>query len=294
MRVVTVISVLSAMSALPYAAHAQADSAARSWNEPVQPFRIVGNVYYIGASDVTSYLIVTSAGLIVIDGGFVETAPQILTNIRTLGFDPKRIRLLLNSHAHYDHAGGLARLKEVTGAHLVAGLGDSALLAAGGRGDFAFGDRFLFPPVTVDRTVTSGDTVRLGDTYLVAVATPGHTKGCTTWVMPVNEDGHWLQAVFICSLTVGDYTLRGNPAYPRIADDFRSSIARLRMLRCDVFLAPHGSIFDLNGKMARRSDAETSPFIDPNGCRQYLDDAARNLEQRLKSEEASAGTSRPS
>ena len=282
-RIVTALSFLCVVPALPGAANAQADSAARSWNEPVPPFRIIGNLYYIGAADITSYLIVTSDGLIVIDGGLVETAPQILANIRTLGFDPQDIRILLNSHAHYDHAGGLAQLKRLTGAQLVAGLGDSALLAAGGHGDFAFGDRFPFPPVTVDRTVTDGDTVRLGDTYLVAVATPGHTKGCTTWTMPVTQDGHGYQAVFICSLTIGEYALRGNPAYPTIAADFRASIARLRLVRCDVFLAPHGSIFDLQSKMARRAGAGTSPFIDPDGCRRYIDGAARDLDEKLQS-----------
>jgi len=159
---------------------AQADAVSRSQNQPIPPFRVLGNVYYVGASDVTSFLIATSAGLIVLDGGFVQTAPQILRNLRALGFDQRDVRILLNSHAHFDHAGGLAALKAATGAELYAGRGDSMLLARGGKGDFFFGDRLPYPPVTVDHAVQDGDRVILGKDTLVALATPGHTRGCTT------------------------------------------------------------------------------------------------------------------
>jgi hypothetical protein len=148
---------------------------------------MVGNVYYIGASEIASFLIATSGGLIVLDGGFAETAPLILANIRSLGFDPHDVRILLNSHAHYDHAGGLAELKKATGAQLYAGRGDSALLARGGRGDFFFGERLPFPPVVVDHAVADGDRVVLGEDTLVAIATPGHTRGCTTWSTTVRD-----------------------------------------------------------------------------------------------------------
>ena len=149
-----------------------------------RPFHLIGDIYYVGSSDVTSFLIVTPAGDILLDGGFVETAPRIEANIRALGFKLSDVKILLNSHAHYDHAGGLAELKRATGARFVAMQGDAALLARGGRGDFFFGDRDTFPPVEPDRVIHDGDTVMLGGVTLTAHLTAGHTRGCTTWTMP--------------------------------------------------------------------------------------------------------------
>jgi metallo-beta-lactamase class B len=253
----------------------QSDSAARAWNQPVRPFRIIDSIYYVGASDVTSYLIVTSGGLILLDGGLPETAPQILANVRTLGYDPARIRILLNSHAHFDHAGGLAELKRVTGARVMAGRGDSALLARGGRGDPAWADRFSYAPIAVDRAVADGDRVELGGTTITALATPGHTRGCTTWSTEVTVGGRPLSVVFNCSLSIPGYSFGPDAPYPGIAQDYEASIAKLRTVRCEVFLAPHGSQFDMTAKMARAGGPDSaSPFIDPQGCRRYLDGAA--------------------
>ena len=232
MRSALVIAILIGPVSPPL--HAQADSISRSWNRPVAPFRIIGNVYYIGAFEVSSFLIATSAGLVVLDGGFAETAPQILGNIRTLGFDPRDVRILLNSHAHYDHAGGLAALKEATAAVLYAGRGDSALLTRGGKEDFFFGDRFPFPPVIVDRAVADNDRIVLGEDTLVAVATPGHTRGCTTWSTTVRDRGSKYATLFSCSLSIPGYQLRDDPPYPGIVRDYQASIRRLRALPCDV------------------------------------------------------------
>src|SRR6185503_14158379 len=149
-------------------------------NDPVEPFRIVGNVHYVGASDVTSFLITTPQGHILIDGGFAETAPMIVANIRKLGFDPRDVRLILNSHAHLDHAGGIAELRRVTGAKFLASAPDAAQLARGGTDDPQFGNRFPFPPAPPDRLVRDGERVTLGGTTLTAHITPGHTRGCTT------------------------------------------------------------------------------------------------------------------
>src|SRR3954451_18478402 len=135
----------------PALLHAQADPTSRSWNQPVEPYRIVGNVYYVGASDVTSFLVTTPAGHILLDGGFVETAPRIEANIRKLGFKVEDVKILLSGHAHYDHAGGLAELKRATGAKFAASEPDAPLLARGGKGDFRFGDELTFPPVQADR-----------------------------------------------------------------------------------------------------------------------------------------------
>lgn len=258
------------------------DSTSHPRNEAVRPFRIIGNVYYVGASDIAIYLIVTTDGLILLDGGYADMPQQVLRNIRALGFDPRQVRILLNSHAHYDHAGGLAELKRVTGAPLYAGRGDSVLLAHGGHDDFAFGNRFLFPPVTVDHAVSDGDSIILGRSTIVAVATPGHTKGCTTWAMTVRDGDKTYHVLFICSLSIPGYDLRHLASYPTIGDDYRASIAKLRRLPCDIFLAPHASMFGLSEKMPRaRAATHPSPFSDPVGCRTYLDSAEADLNRRL-------------
>ncbi|HEY2805007.1 MAG TPA: subclass B3 metallo-beta-lactamase [Gemmatimonadales bacterium] len=269
--------ILSWLILLPVSVlQAQADSASRARNQPVRPFHIIDNVYYIGASDIAIFLIATPNGLIVTDGGYVETAPQILANIRTLGYRPEDVKLLLNSHAHFDHAGGLAELKRVTGARLVAGRGDSAELANGGRDDFWLKDGNPFPAVTVDRAVADGDTVRLGGTSIVAMATPGHTKGCTTWSMTVHDGRREYAALFICSLSV-----LGPLSDAGVIADYQSSIAKLRRARCDLFLAAHASIFGMDEKRARmEAGAGSAAFLDPAGCRGYIDGAEASLNRQ--------------
>src|SRR5438270_7067536 len=147
-------------------AHAQADPASRASNQPVEPYRIIGNIYSVGASDITSFLIVTPEGDILLDGGFVETAPMIEANVKKLGFRIEDVKILLNSHAHFDHAGGLAALKAASGAKLAASAKDAALLARGGKGDFRFGDELSYPPVQAERILQDGDRVTLGGTTL--------------------------------------------------------------------------------------------------------------------------------
>ena len=251
---------------------AQSDPQSRSWNQPVAPFRIAGNIYYVGATEITSFLIATPNGHIVVDGGFVETAPQILANIRTLGFRPEDVKVLLNSHAHLDHAGGLAALKKATGASLQIMEGDDVQIENGGRGDFAFGDRLTFPPVKVDKVLHDGDVVALGGTKLVARRTAGHTKGCTTWT--TNAEGH--PVVFVCSTTAPGYQLRGNAAYPNIVEDFRETFRTLATLPCDIFLAAHGSFFHLAQKM------KTKDFVDPQGYREFIERSRREFERQLE------------
>lgn len=257
-------------------AHAQATEDMRSRNQRVEPFRLIGNVYYVGASDIASYLIVTPAGDIVLDGGLVETAPQIEANIRALGFKLRDVKVLLNSHAHPDHAGGLAEMKRSTGAKLVSMNGDADELARGGRGDFFFGDTSSFPPVAPDRVIHDGDTVGLGGTTLTAHLTPGHTRGCTTWTMTAKEAGKEYQVVFVCSATVLDgYRLVARPgraaSYPGIAADYEKSFRVWKSLPCDVFLGSHGQFFNLAEKReALKSGAKENPFIDPAGYAEYV------------------------
>ncbi|MFL5578987.1 MAG: subclass B3 metallo-beta-lactamase [Gemmatimonadaceae bacterium] len=277
-----------ALLAVGGAAGAQSDSASRAWNQPVAPFRIVGNVWYVGAADIASYLITSPRGHVLIDGGFVETAPQILRNIRTLGFRPGDVRTLLTTHPHYDHAGGLARVKRETGARLLASAPDAPVLEQGGRNDFFFKDSvFHYPRVRVDGTVRDGDTLRVGTTLLTAHVTPGHTRGCTTWTARVDDAGTPRDVVVLCSASVPGYELVDPPAYPGIVEDYERTFRALRALPCDVPLAAHGAFFGLAAKRAR-AGTSPNPFVDPDGCRRMIDDAERSFRRRLEAQRARA------
>jgi metallo-beta-lactamase class B len=267
-------------SLAPSSAITQADPTSRSWNEPVEPFRIAGNLYYVGASDIAAYLIATPKGHILLDGGFVETAPLIRDSVKKLGFRIQDVKILLNTHAHYDHAGGLADLKALTGAKLHASEADAPALARGGKDDPLFGDQFLFPPVRPDRLIKDGDTVTLGGSTLTAHLTPGHTAGCTTWTMKVDD----LDAVFVCSTSVLPTSKLGaQPTYPGIAEDYARTFQTLRGLPCDLFLAAHGSFYNLKEKAERlKTQKDGNPFVDPAGYRSYLDRSEKAFRERLE------------
>ena len=271
---------------------AQSDDASRAMNAPVKPYRMIGNIYYVGASDVSSFLITTPNGHILLDSGFIETVPQIKQNLAQLGFRLEDIKILLNSHAHYDHAGGLAELKRLTGATLITSEGDVALLAAGGKNDPNFGDRFLFEPVKPDRTLRDGDKVELGGVTMVARLTPGHTKGCTSWTMKVKEGEKEYDVVFYGSTSAPGYKLVNNPSYPDIVADYEKSFRLLKSLRCDVFLASHGQFYDMLGKAKLlEQNPKTNPFIDPEGYRRYLDESEKSFRKLLASQSPSPSSS---
>jgi metallo-beta-lactamase class B len=179
------------------------------WNQPIKPVRIIGNIYYVGASEVSSFLIITPQGHILLDSGFAETVPLIVKGVKQLGFKMADIKVIINSHAHYDHAAGLAELKRLTGAELALSEQDAALVANGGKGDFQWGDTFTYEPVKADRILKDMDRVELGGITLTARLTPGHTKGCTTWAMKANEEGKDYDVVFVGSVTAPGYKTRG-------------------------------------------------------------------------------------
>ena len=280
------LTVVAAM-ALVTPVRAELSEEEKGWNEPVEPFRIAGNVYYVGAREVTSYLIATPAGHVLIDSGFAETAPQVLANLRTLGFDPKDVKWLLISHPHYDHVGGIADLRDATGAKIAISAADAEQAKNGGKGDFQWGDRFTYRAFTGDRLLQNGDAVALGGTTLVANVTPGHTRGCTSWSTEVSERGKPLRVVFVCSITSPGYRLAGNDAYPRIVDDYRDTFRRLAAMPADVFLAAHGSFFGLVEKRAALCrNPEVNPFIDPDGFRAHVERLRAGFEQRLAEQSA--------
>jgi metallo-beta-lactamase class B len=265
---------------------AQSDPTWRSWNQPVEPFHIVGNIYYVGASDIASYLITTPRGHILLDGGFVETAPMIRDNVRKLGFKVEDVKYLLNSHAHADHAAGLAQLKQWTGAQFVASRADGEQIARGGHDDPMWGDKMTFPPAKPDRVIADGEKVTLGDTQMIAHLTPGHTKGCTTWTTEATENGRQYHVLFLCSVSAPGYRLIGNTKYPNIVEDYRHTFAYLKTLPCDVFLGAHASMFDMAGKRERqKSDPSRNPFIDSREFGTFLERAERDFEAQLKKQQ---------
>jgi metallo-beta-lactamase class B len=267
-------------------AFAQKDETDRKWNTPIEPFKIVGNVYYVGAAEITSFLITTPAGHILLDGGYAETAPQIVENIKKLGFQVGDVKILLNSQSHYDHAGGFAELKKLTGAKMYASREDAAALENGGRGDFQFGDTLPYEPVRVDGFVKDGAQIKLGGVSIKALLTPGHTKGCTTWTLDVMENGRKYAVVFVGSTTIPGYNLVGNQKYPRIVEDYEKTFRLMKKLKPDVFLASHGSFFGLSEKIAaRRQGRSPNPFIDPDGYREFVAGTERQFRERLKSQQ---------
>lgn len=257
------------------AAHAGSDTASRrqAWNQPFAPFRLIGNIHYVGAG-VSSFLITTPQGAILLDGGLPETAPLIEKSIAELGFRVRDVKILLNSHAHFDHAGGLAALKKASRAELVASRGDAPALRAGNPDQ---------PAVAVDRVVNDGDSVELGGTVLTAHITPGHTPGCTTWTTTVNDGGKDYRVVFFCSTSVID-RLVGNSHYPGIVADYERSFQTLRALPADVFLGPHPEFFQMAAKRERMTGGGPNPFIDPGELARYIAQSEQKFRETLERE----------
>lgn len=263
-----------------------------SWNAPFKPFRLIGNIYYVGASGISSFLITTPEGHILLDTGFETTVPRIRDSVTQLGFKLTDIKIILNSHAHTDHAGGHALMQELTGARILMSEADAALLASGGRSDFMpyTKDLMAYPPAKAARILRDGDKVMLGGTTLTCHLTPGHTKGATTWTMDVTEDGKVQHVVFFSSTSIlSGVPLVNNTNYPGIADDLTASYKKLKALPCDVFLAPHTGFFDLEAKAPRLARGEKpNPFIDAAAFKTFIDQAERKFLVQLESERKNA------
>ncbi len=289
MKTITCL-LLAACIILPISSTAQRDEATRlAWNRQVKPFRIIGNIYYVGAAEVASYLITTPQGHILLDSGLPETVPRIEAGIKKLGFRLKDVKILINSHAHFDHAGGFARLKKITDAKLIVSEADASLINDGGKSDFAWGGKQLFDPAPVDRTVRDNEVIELGGVAMTAHLTPGHTKGCTTWTMNVSMGNRNLAVVFLGSTTVPGYKLVNNAKYPQIAQDYKHTFALLKTLQCDVFLAPHGSFFALDEKRLRQQHGDQpNPFIDPKGYKKFVESTETAFFSQLAKESAAS------
>jgi metallo-beta-lactamase class B len=243
------------------------------WTTNHVPFRVIGNVYYVGSKDLASYLITTPQGLILINSSLTSSVPLIRKNVEALGFHFKDVKILLISHGHWDHAAGSAEIKRLTGAKYMVMDADVPVVESGGKDDFQYGNsaESQFPATKVDRVLHDGDEVKLGGVVLVAHKTPGHTKGCTTWTMKLREDSKSYNVVIVGSPYVNTgYKLVGNAAYPTIAEDYEVTFRTLKSLPCDVFLGAHGSYFGMEAKFARLKPGGVNPFVDPEGYKSYV------------------------
>jgi metallo-beta-lactamase class B len=261
-----------------------------SWKPAIPPRHIIGNIYYVGMSGVSSWLITTPEGHILIDSAFEESVPQICRNIEQLGFHVSDIKWLLSSHAHADHTGGHALMKRLSGARIVASAADARVMASGGADDFSpFPKELLaYAPVKADRIVQDGDEVSLGGVTLTAHLTPGHTKGATTWTMPVQDGEQTYNVVFFSSVSLVPPTrLLNNPDYPSIAEDYAATFRMLKALPCDIFLAPHADQFGLAEKLQRLAQgASPNPFIDPDGWKKLIANTENIYLKQLEAEKA--------
>jgi metallo-beta-lactamase class B len=254
------------------------------WTTPHKPFRIIGNVYYVGSKDLASYLITTSQGDILINSSLTSSVPLIRKNVEALGFHFTDVKILLISHAHWDHAAGSAEIKRLTGAKYMVMDADVPVVESGGKIDFQYGAEAgsRFPATKVDRVLHDGDEVKLGGVVLVAHKTAGHTKGCTTWTMKVREDNRSYNVVIVGSPNVNTgYKLVGNAAYPEIAQDYESTFRTLQSLPCDVFLGAHGLYFGMEAKFARMKPGGVNPFVDPEGYKSYVAEREQTFRKEL-------------
>lgn len=253
-----------------------------AWTQPTKPFQILDNIYYVGTKGLASYLIVSDGKAILLDGTLAENAGPIEDNIRALGFRLQDVKIILNSHAHYDHAAGIAKLKQDSGAQVMAmGEDKSALEHGRQEGDTNYGGA-RFPAVKVDRALHDGDVVTVGNVRMTAVLTPGHTKGCTTWTTTATDNGVPRKVVFPCSITVAGNILVGNKSYPGIVGDFRDSFERLGSMEADVVLTAHPEFADVFARKARRDAGDKEAFVDKGLLHRIVGKARVAFDKELK------------
>lgn len=281
---------LSLALAIPAAAHQPGVQGGwpADWYRPAEPLTILPNVHFVGTEGLSAFLITSPAGHVLVDGGLPESAPLIAANIRKLGFKLEDVRYLLINHAHFDHAGGLAELKRLTGATLVASKRDAPDLQAGQA--LIRPEQPAVPPVKVDRIIKDGDTVTLGPITLTALLTPGHTPGATSWAMTTpGPDGKPLKVLFASSLTVAGLKLPKHPGYPTAAADFTKSFARLKRTSADVYLTFHPGRFEYAAKAARLKAGDKSAFVDPAELARRVADAEREFAAERAAQARPAG-----
>ena len=255
---------------IPVLPHPQYESMLKEWNQPFKPFHIIGNIYYVGTNNLASYIIKTKPGLILLDTAMQESAPIVRANIETLGFKLKDIKIMISSHAHFDHVAGHADMKAATGAKVYATKADAEIMESGGKKGFHPLEPY-YKPIKVDKILKDGEAVRLGGVAMTAHLTPGHTEGNTAWSMTVEENGKKYNVVFTSSLSINPgVKMVNNPTWAGVADAYAKSFATLKTLPCDVFLGPHAPFFNMEEKV-KRIGTQPNPFIDPQGLRNFVE-----------------------
>ncbi len=258
---------------------------ALKWEEPAEPVRILGPIYFVGTKGLGVFLFTTAEGHILMNTGMPSSGPLIVDSIRKLGFRPEDIRLMINGHAHIDHAGAFAELKRRFGAGLAVMKDDVPAMESGDKGDFKYADDFAYPPAKVDRVLRDGDTIRMGNVLLTAYHTPGHTRGATTWVANVVADGKPYVVAFPDGAGFNPgYRLARDPSYPGIAEDYRRTHHFLEMLKPDIWLAQHNEYYDLEGKRRRAATEGVEAWIDPEGYRRFIAGKKRAFEDQVDAE----------
>lgn len=278
------------IASLALAGTAAAQSPA-NWTAPYEPFKISDNLYYVGTAGLGSYLLTTPKGHILIDGAMPSSARMIEGNIAKLGFKPTDVKVLLNTHAHFDHSGGLADLKADTGAKLYAAVGDRQALETGTYVGSEDVKAFNFKPVKVDVLLKDGQQVSLGGVTLTAHMTPGHSGGCTTWTFPLTVDGAKKQALLYCSTSVAANRLVSKakgPQYPGIVADYQKSFTKLKAMKADVFLAPHAEQFGLKDKRAKLAAGNPNPFVDPSELQKVVSASEADFRAQLAKQQEAA------
>lgn len=269
-----------------------------SWNAPRKPFRIFGNTYYVGTAGLSSILVVGNQGAVLIDGGLSQSAPLIAANVRKLGFRVEDIRIIVNSHTHYDHAGGIASLQRASGATVMASPASKRALESGRPTNddpqFGFGHaNTAFPALREVRIVRDKQAVRIGDLTLISHFTPGHTPGGTSWSWRSCEGDQCHKVVYADSLTAisaPGFRYSDGPVAGARIKRFRSSITRIAEIPCDILLAPHPGFLGMDDKLrAKRQDPQSNPFVDSTACAGYAARALKGLEKRIAEEGIKAG-----
>lgn len=261
------------------------------WTQPIAPFKIVGNLYYVGSQGLASYLVVTPQGNILINSDLEANVPMLKTSVESLGFKWNDTKILLISHAHWDHDAGSAKIKQQTGASYMVMDADVPVVESGGAADFQYGadSSLRYPAAKVDHVLHDGDEVRLGGSVLIAHLTPGHTKGCTTWTTTVTEAGMSYNVVIVGSPNVNPgYKLVHKDKYLQIAEDYERMFRVLKSLRCDIFLGAHGAYFDMDEKLRRKKDGQPNPFIDAAGYKLFVAEKEQEFLKELEKQKAAA------
>lgn len=243
-----------------------------TWTEPYPPFRIIGPLYGVGTADLSAFLIATDAGHILINTGIDGSLDIIRDNMAELGFALEDIRILLTQQAHFDHTAALADIKDLSGARMLATELDARVLEDGGFSDPHFGGEVMFKPVAVDRIIRQGDLIELGDVRLTVHEHPGHTEGSSSYTFTIKENGQDYKVAILNMGTINDgKKLVEEPTYPGVAKDFAYTYASQKTLEVDVWVAAHGSQYNLADKHTPGQTYDPNTFVDPEGLKREVE-----------------------